>query len=77
MPKNFYLCIVKKTISFNNTPAVNLTQQALSAWVYECVEERGGKIKRLVINFITEDEMLNLNQKYLKHDTHTDILTFL
>ena len=76
MPKNFYLCIVKKTIFFNNTPAVNLTQQALSAWVYECVEERGGKIKRLVINFITEDEMLNLNQKYLKHDTHTDILTF-
>tara|TARA_B100000963_G_scaffold336110_1_gene330880 strand:- start:14421 stop:14867 length:447 start_codon:yes stop_codon:yes gene_type:complete len=67
---------VKKIISFNNVPAVNLRQQDLSDWVYDCVGERGLKIKRLVINFISEDEMLNLNQKHLKHDNHTDILTF-
>ena len=38
--------------------------------------EKGVVIKRLDINFITEDEMLKLNQKHLKHDNHTDILTF-
>ena len=76
MPKNFYICIVKKIISFNNAPALNLRQRDLSDWVNECVCERGSKIKRLVINFITEEEMLNLNQKHLKHDNHTDILTF-
>ena len=76
MANNFYLCIVKKIISFNNVPNVNLRQQDLSDWVYECVGERGLKIKRLVINFLTEDEMLKLNQKHLNHDNHTDIITF-
>ena len=70
MANNFYLCIVKKIISFNNVPNVNLRQQDLSDWVYECVGERGLKIKRLVINFLTEDEMLKLNQK------HQEIIAF-
>ena len=76
MIKNFYLCTVKKTIFFNNTPNINLRQQDLSDWIYECVKEKGVTIKRIDINFITEDEMLKLNQKHLKHDNHTDILTF-
>ena len=76
MNKNFYLYAVKKGIFFNNVPSLNLRQKDLSDWIYECVKERGAKIKRLDINFVTEDEMLNLNQKHLKHDTHTDIITF-
>ena len=76
MNKNFYLYIVKRSIFFNNSPFLSLTQKDLSDWIYECVQERGAKIKRLEINFITEDEMISLNQKHLKHDYHTDILTF-
>ena len=76
MNKNFYLCIVKKIIFFNDYPSLNLRQDDLLDWIYGCVHEKGAKIKRLDINFIPEHKMLDLNKKHLKHDTHTDILTF-
>ena len=76
MNKNFYLCIVRKKIFYNNIPSINLRQRDLSEWIHECVEGRGAKVKRLSINFIKEGEMLDLNRKHLNHDEHTDILTF-
>lgn len=76
MNRIFYLCTVKKTIFFNNLPSFKLNEQDLADWIYECVKEKDATIKRLDINFIKEDEMLNLNQRHLKHDNHTDILTF-
>tara|TARA_B100000900_G_scaffold360552_1_gene332714 strand:+ start:49 stop:522 length:474 start_codon:yes stop_codon:yes gene_type:complete len=76
MNRIFYICTVKKLISFNKTPTFKLKQQDLQNWIYECVKEKGAKIKRIDINFVTEDEMLNLNQRHLKHDNHTDIITF-
>ena len=76
MNRIFYLCTVKKTIFFNNLPSFRLNEQDLADWIYECVKEKDATIKRLNINFINEDEMLNLNQRHLKHDNHTDILTF-
>ena len=76
MHKNFYLCNVKKTVSFNDIPNLNLKEADLLDWIYEQVSEKGAKIKRLDINFISEDKMLNLNREHLKHDNHTDILTF-
>ena len=76
MNKNFYLCIVRKKIFFNNIPSINLRQRDLSEWIHECVKGRGAKVKRLTINFIKEEEMLDLNRKHLNHDEHTDILTF-
>ncbi len=76
MNKIFYLCTVKKTIFFNTPPSFKLNEQDLANWIYECVKEKGATIKRLNINFIKENEMLNLNQTHMKHDNHTDILTF-
>ena len=76
MNKNFYICIVKKILFFNDYPPLNLSQTDLLDWIYECVHEKGAKIKKLGINFISEQKMMNLNKKHLKHDNHTDILTF-
>ena len=76
MNKNFYLCNVRKKIFFNNSPSINLRNHDISEWIHECVKERGGKVKKLSVNFINEDEMLFLNRKHLNHDEHTDILTF-
>tara|TARA_B100000989_G_C19254080_1_gene349313 strand:- start:115 stop:561 length:447 start_codon:yes stop_codon:yes gene_type:complete len=67
---------VKKIIFFNEYPSLNLRQSDLLDWISDCVREKGAKIKRLGINFIPEHKMLNLNKKHLKHDYHTDILTF-
>ena len=76
MNKNFYLYIVKKKVFLNDIPNLNLKSADLLDWIYDRVSEKGAKIKRLDINFISEDRMLNLNRKHLKHDNHTDILTF-
>ena len=76
MNKNFYLCIVRKKIFFNNIPYISLRQHDLSEWIHECAKGRGARVKRLTINFIKEEEMLDLNRKHLNHDEHTDILTF-
>ena len=76
MNKNFYLCIVKKTVFLIDTPNLNLRESDLLDWIYECVHGKGAKIKRLEINFISEHKMLNLNKKHLKRDNHTDILSF-
>ena len=72
MNRIFYLCTVKKTIFFNTPPSLKLNEQDLADWIYECVKDKDATIKRLNINFIKEDEMLNLNQRQLKHDNHTD-----
>ena len=76
MNKIFYLCTVKKIIFFNTPHSFKLNEQDLADWIYECIKEKDATIKRLNINFIKEDEMLKLNQRHLKHDNHTDILTF-
>ena len=76
MNRIFYLCTVKKTIFFNTPPSLKLNEQDLADWIYECVKDKDATIKRLNINFIKEYEMLKLNQRHLKHDNHTDILTF-
>tara|TARA_B100001057_G_scaffold433877_1_gene463072 strand:+ start:729 stop:1175 length:447 start_codon:yes stop_codon:yes gene_type:complete len=67
---------VKKIIFFNDYPFLSLKQADLLDWIHDCVHEKGSKIKRIDINFITEHKMLDLNKKHLKHDNHTDILTF-
>ena len=40
------------------------------------VSRYGFSIDRLVFNFISKERLLELNQKYLNHDTDTDIITF-
>ena len=67
---------MKKTVFFNDIPKLNLKEDDLSDWIHDRVVENGQKIKRLEINFISEDKMLNLNWEFLNHDNHTDILTF-
>jgi probable rRNA maturation factor len=34
------------------------------------------KIKNLAYNFCSDDELLQINQRYLNHNTYTDIITF-
>lgn len=67
---------MKKKVFLNDIPNLNLKRADLLDWIHGRVSEKGGKIKRLDINFISEDRMLNLNREHLKHDNHTDILTF-
>jgi probable rRNA maturation factor len=40
------------------------------------VDSWGYVIDRLVYNFVSKERLLEMNQQYLNHDTHTDIISF-
>lgn len=47
-----------------------------SLWLQRCAALYDAKALRLVYAFMDDEQLLVLNQKYLIHDTLTDIITF-
>ncbi len=45
-------------------------------WLNKVVQEEACKIRDIAYIITTDEEVLALNSKYLKHDYYTDILTF-
>ena len=45
-------------------------------WISRIVDWEGGNIFRLDYIFCTDAYLLEINQRYLDHDTYTDIITF-
>ena len=50
--------------------------ELLKAWLQEVVEERGSKVKQLNAIFCSDAYLHALNERYLQHDTWTDVITF-
>ena len=48
----------------------------LGKWLAAIAEGEGYTIEEVEYNFVGADKMLLLNQEYLNHDVHTDIITF-
>ena len=44
--------------------------------IREYISQFGFIIDQLVYNFVSQEELLEMNQKYLNHITHTDIISF-
>ena len=44
--------------------------------IREYISQFGFIIDKLVYNFVSQEELLEMNQKYLNHTTHTDIISF-
>ena len=63
-------------IYFNNIPSDSPNTHYLSQWLRTLEGTYNAKIKTLHYNFVAEDIMLKMNQDFLQHDTHTDIITF-
>ncbi|MBU3026708.1 rRNA maturation RNase YbeY [Zobellia galactanivorans] len=47
-----------------------------SRWLEQLIESEQGSLDQLDYIFCSDEELLDMNQKYLSHDTYTDILTF-
>lgn len=45
-------------------------------WIKRVIESEGRQIEELSYVFCDDERLLELNQKFLNHDTYTDILTF-
>ena len=74
-PKSFIFVIKIKIIDFINIPD-SLNQTVLENTIIDLVVSIGFSIEKLSYNFVSKQDLLNLNKKFLNHDTNTDIITF-
>ena len=45
-------------------------------WITTVIQQRNKQVGNIYYLFCTDDYMLTANQRYLNHDTYTDIITF-
>ena len=46
------------------------------SWIQRVIESEGKKLEELSYIFCDDDYLLDINMKYLDHDTYTDIISF-
>lgn len=65
-------------ITFNSgTTGFNLKKKReISSWIKNTITENGKKVGDIAFVFMSDEELLEMNHKYLKHNTLTDIITF-
>ena len=62
-------------IDFINIPD-SLNQTVLENTIIDLVVSIGYSIEKLSYNFVSKQDLLKLNKKFLKHNTNTDVITF-
>lgn len=45
-------------------------------WLEECATQEDKSIEQIIYIFCDDEYLLQINQKYLSHNTYTDIITF-
>lgn len=53
-----------------------LNERLLTEWLSDVVRDEGGVLGEITIVFMNDNELLEYNKKYLKHNYYTDIITF-
>jgi len=53
-----------------------ISQDVLNTSLNSYVDSYGYRIDQLTYNFVSKERLLSLNEQFLNHDTHTDIITF-
>ena len=76
MPIKSFIFVLKiKIIDFINIPD-SLNQTVLENTIIDLVGSIGYSIEKLSYNFVSKQDLLKLNKKFLKHNTNTDVITF-
>jgi rRNA maturation RNase YbeY len=73
--KSFIFVLKIKIIDFINIPD-SLNQTVLENTIIDLVGSIGYSIEKLSYNFVSKEDLLKLNKKFLKHNTNTDVITF-
>jgi len=63
-------------IRFFHNKFLTLKEDALAMWLEKIAHAEDYKIDKMDYNFIDAKDLLKLNERYLDHDTYTDIITF-
>jgi len=62
-------------VQFNNIPDF-LDREQVEKTLTDFVHLHDYTLGKLSYNFVSKKDLLKMNQEYLNHDTHTDIITF-
>lgn len=61
----------------NSYPGFRLLNRSLlENWLVAVAKSNGKSIANIQYNFCSDEEILNINKTFLKHDYYTDIITF-
>lgn len=55
---------------------IDLDEKAIEKWIVKIIESEQKEPGNLSFFFCSDNYLLEINQKYLNHDTYTDIITF-
>ena len=64
------------SFSFKNIEEFNFDEAATSVWLRVIAAKHGRKIGNVSYVFCNDNEILEVNRKFLQHDYFTDIITF-
>ncbi len=64
-------------ITFNSIDvSISLSQLAIKSWLLEVTKSENKVIGHINYVFCNDSYLLDINQRFLDHDTYTDIITF-
>lgn len=62
---------------FSEHDDLKITQQKLiRSWLEDVITSEGRSAGDISVIFLSDDELLEINKKYLKHDYYTDVISF-
>ena len=59
-----------------NTDFRLVNKEIFSRWLISVAQDEGFLIDNLVFLFVNDNEILEMNKKFLKHDYYTDVIAF-
>lgn len=66
----------KARIEINSVLYFVIDKKALKTMINQILDLIGKKFDTIIVNFLSDEQLLQLNKKHLNHDYYTDILTF-
>lgn len=66
-------------ISYNNLALEKYSlylNEKISRWITHTIEKEGYKAGNINYIFVRDEQLIEINKKFLQHDTYTDIITF-